>query len=53
MVGHLDQRISFVEEVRFDNVAEAFRGRLELLENGVSQVVLENVLVVLGRFSIS
>ena len=47
VVRHLDQRFSLVEEVRFNNVAETFRGRLELLQNGVSHVVPENLLVVL------
>ena len=52
-MAHLDQRFSLVEEVRSDHVTEAFRGRFELLQYGVSQVVLENILVVLGRFSIA
>ena len=51
VVRHLDQRFSLVEEVRFNNVAETFRGRLELLQNGVSHVVPENLLVVLVGFS--
>ena len=53
VVRHLDQRFSLVEEVRSDHVTEAFRGRFELLQDGVPEVVLENVLVVLARFSIA